>query len=204
METSTHLVNLNILRDRICLDFTNTVGWHTGENPSEWIKSYEDVVIWSKMAGILSEEKEQLLLNKAKEFPEAASKVYNDAILIREAIFRIFRDVLTRKPCSNEDLLLLNNFCKRANQFIELGMDKDQYVYQFKETLELDSMLWVIVKSAADFLVSNEIGKLKECEGGGCGWLFLDTSRNHSRRWCSMEDCGNRAKARRHYQKKKK
>jgi predicted RNA-binding Zn ribbon-like protein len=44
---------------------------------------------------------------------------------------------------------------------------------------------------------------VRECSGDTCGWLFVDTSRNHSRRWCDMEDCGNRAKARRHYLRRK-
>jgi predicted RNA-binding Zn ribbon-like protein len=64
-------------------------------------------------------------------------------------------------------------------------------------------MLAPIVKSAADLLLSDMLDRVKQCEGDPCGWLFLDTSRNRSRRWCSMEDCGNRAKARRFYQRKK-
>jgi predicted RNA-binding Zn ribbon-like protein len=41
------------------------------------------------------------------------------------------------------------------------------------------------------------------CEGGLCGWLFLDESRGKRRRWCDMNDCGGRAKARRYYDKHK-
>ncbi len=61
-------------------------------------------------------------------------------------------------------------------------------------------MLW----SAADLLTTAELALVGECAGEGCSWLFLDTSRNRSRLWCSMEDCGNRAKARRHYARKQK
>lgn len=64
-------------------------------------------------------------------------------------------------------------------------------------------MLWPVVASAAELLVSVEqLPLLRICglhESGECGWLFLDETRNHTRRWCSMKDCGNRAKARRHY-----
>ena len=66
----------------------------------------------------------------------------------------------------------------------------------------LDTMLPPILQSAVDLLVSkNDLERVKQCEGDSCGWLFFDTSRNRSRRWCSMADCGNRAKARRFYQK---
>ena len=66
----------------------------------------------------------------------------------------------------------------------------------------MDFVLYPIIKSAADFLVSSDLKRLKQCADDFCGWLFMDKSRNYSRRWCSMKDCGNRAKAHRHYQRK--
>jgi predicted RNA-binding Zn ribbon-like protein len=62
-------------------------------------------------------------------------------------------------------------------------------------------MLWPVVRDAADLLTSKELNRVGRCADERCGWLFVDTSRNRSRRWCSMESCGNRAKARRHYRK---
>jgi predicted RNA-binding Zn ribbon-like protein len=63
----------------------------------------------------------------------------------------------------------------------------------------IDRPLWAIVRSAADLLVSDDRTQLRECSADDCHWLFLDTTRNRSRQWCSMTSCGNRAKARRHY-----
>ena len=66
----------------------------------------------------------------------------------------------------------------------------------------LDKMLWPVVLSAADLLTSKELERVGECaDHRRCGWLFFDVSRNHSRRWVSMEICGNRAKVRRHRSK---
>src|SRR5207302_22567 len=67
----------------------------------------------------------------------------------------------------------------------------------------LDRMLWPVIRSAADLLVSGEAQRVRRCASETCDWLFLDTSRNHSRRWCDMSGCGNRAKARRHYARAK-
>ena len=64
-------------------------------------------------------------------------------------------------------------------------------------------MMWPIAHEAAELLTANELGRVRECPGPNCGWLFLDMSKNRSRRWCSMEVCGNAAKARRHYQRQK-
>jgi predicted RNA-binding Zn ribbon-like protein len=66
---------------------------------------------------------------------------------------------------------------------------------------DLASPLWPILRSAADLLASPDLARVRECDGEDCTWLFLDYSRNRSRRWCSMASCGNRAKARRHYQR---
>ena len=68
---------------------------------------------------------------------------------------------------------------------------------------EPESLLWPVAKSAADLLTSERLARVRECAGGTCGWLFIDTSKNHSRRWCDMRDCGNVAKAKRHYHKKR-
>ena len=67
----------------------------------------------------------------------------------------------------------------------------------------LDCVLWPIARSAADLLTEGPLLAIRRCEGRGCGWLFLDTSRNRTRRWCDMRICGNRAKARRHHERMK-
>ena len=76
------------------------------------------------------------------------------------------------------------------------------WTYTFEER-KLDQMLWPIIRSAAELLTSDKLDRVCECPGENCGWLFIDMSRNRSRRWCDMKDCGNRAKARRHYRKTK-
>jgi predicted RNA-binding Zn ribbon-like protein len=68
-----------------------------------------------------------------------------------------------------------------------------------EEELDLARLLWPVARSAAELLTSPDRQLVRECLGDNCGWLFLDTSKNHRRTWCSMQGCGNRAKARRHY-----
>lgn len=63
----------------------------------------------------------------------------------------------------------------------------------------LDRPLWPVARSLAELLTSDELPRVRECAADNCAWLFIDTSKNRSRRWCDMAVCGNRAKARRHY-----
>jgi predicted RNA-binding Zn ribbon-like protein len=57
-----------------------------------------------------------------------------------------------------------------------------------------------VARSAAELLQSEELGRVRRCDGEDCRWLFLDTSRSRNRRWCDMADCGNTAKVRRYRQ----
>jgi predicted RNA-binding Zn ribbon-like protein len=62
-------------------------------------------------------------------------------------------------------------------------------------------VLPALVLRTDEMLRSADVTRVGRCEGRGCAWLFLDTTRNHSRRWCRTDDCGNRERARRHYRK---
>ena len=73
--------------------------------------------------------------------------------------------------------------------------------WEWKSQNPVDSILWPIAQSAADLLTSPDLAAVRMCEAPDCAWLFLDQSRNRSRRWCDMKVCGNRQKARRHYQR---
>jgi predicted RNA-binding Zn ribbon-like protein len=80
----------------------------------------------------------------------------------------------------------------------------DGFVWDWHEVdgvLELP--IWIVARSAADLLVSSELERVRECAGEKCDWLFLDASRNQSRRWCDMAACGNRAKAQRNYARRR-
>jgi hypothetical protein len=86
----------------------------------------------------------------------------------------------------------------------ELAPSGDSFVWEWHEAdgaLELP--IWIVAQSASDLLVSSELGRVRECAGERCDWLFLDASRNRSRRWCDMAACGNRAKAQRNYARRR-
>lgn len=96
------------------------------------------------------------------------------------------------------DLARLNRVLAVAPAGLKLVRSKGRYAWRAK-TDALDGLLAPIIWSAAELLASEQLARVKSCGAADCGWLFLDLSRNGSRRWCSMDDCGNRAKARRHY-----
>jgi predicted RNA-binding Zn ribbon-like protein len=104
---------------------------------------------------------------------------------------------------SEEDMALFNRHFSQAMSRASIIREEGRYVLGFDPARALDGILPPIAWSAAELLRDPDSARIKECAGDACGWLFLDTSKNHSRRWCEMRDCGNRAKAQRHYQKLK-
>ena len=78
-----------------------------------------------------------------------------------------------------------------------LRADGGTYRLSWPGDRTLRTLRWEVATSAVDLLTAGRLDRVGECPA--CGWLFLDTSKNRSRRWCSMATCGGRDKARRYY-----
>ena len=188
----------------LCLDFANTVDDRTDEHPQELLVSYGDLVAWSKQAQLLTVQEARQLLEKAEKHNSETNRVLKHAVEVREAIFRIFKAVGESEAPDDKDLVLLSAMSAEAQKHARIVPGTQGFQWDWIGTgSELDCMLWPIVRSAADFLISDELETVRVCASDTCNWLFIDTSKNHSRRWCNMKSCGNRAKARRFYSRKK-
>jgi predicted RNA-binding Zn ribbon-like protein len=188
----------------LCLDFANTVDDRTDIHPQELLISYEDFVSWSQQAQVLTEQEAQQLLEKATQRPSEATRVLKRAVEVREAIFRIFKAVAEDESPEDEDLARLSATVAEAQKHARIVPNTNGFHWDWNgKRSDLDCMLWPVVRSAADFLTSDDLDTVRVCASDSCNWLFIDTSKNHSRRWCNMKSCGNREKARRFYTRKK-
>jgi predicted RNA-binding Zn ribbon-like protein len=189
----------------VCLDFANTNDWHASEHPIENLHNYAELVSWGKKSGILSSEAADELTRLETEQPGIAEDAYHIAIQVREAIFRIFSRRYGEQPVAEEDLAMLNSIVQKAMAYRTLVPEGDNFTWKWAEDVDQKNLvLWTVALSAANLLTSDKATRVRVCEDDrGCGALFIDMSKNHSRRWCSMESCGNRAKAHRHYSKVK-
>ena len=201
-ETVTKASTLKLLGGRLCLDFANTADWHDSDHPVEFLTSYSELVLWSKHAGILTEKQAERLLKDASYSLKDASAVLKRAIALREAVYRIFSTISHENMPKEDDLATFNTELSKAMARSQIIVEADEFGWNWTGGEdEIDQMLWPVVHDAARLLTSKERYRVGKCVDDKCGWLFLDTSRNRSRRWCSMKDCGNRAKARRHYKR---
>jgi predicted RNA-binding Zn ribbon-like protein len=188
----------------LCLDFTNTVSWRKDERRHDWLASYTNLVAWGLIAGVLNDSEARKLADRAGQQPEAAARVLARAMILREALYCIFSDASAGRMPDTAKLALLNDELRQACRYLNLAPAAGCFVWEWERDPDLlDRMLWPVAHSAAELLTSAELNRVGECEGEGCGWLFVDRSKNRSRRWCDMDGCGNRAKARQHYRRKR-
>lgn len=192
--------NPDLIGEKPCLIFANTVGGSRPATECEYLHDYTDLLAWSQHAGLITASEAQRLLAEATHHPLEAARVFERAILLRETIYRIFSAVAAGGVPETADLGILNEALAEVLAKLQVTPAETGFTWSWRsDPKALDGMLWPVVRSAGELLTSAELQRVRECAGDKCGWLFIDTSKNHSRRWCDMNDCGNRAKARRHY-----
>jgi predicted RNA-binding Zn ribbon-like protein len=203
VETEVQAPNFEFTGNHLCLDFTNTVQ-DRSTSPRELLNSYSDLLLWSQGAQILTEDEAERLREEAARHTREAKAVLQRAIDLREALYRIFFAVARGSSPEKVDLSTLNTEFSEAMSQACIVPAKDSFALDWTgKEKALDRMLWTLARSAADLLTSAELDDVRVCAADDCKWLFLDTSKNHTRRWCDMKSCGNRAKARKHYTQKK-
>ncbi len=193
--------SLELIGGRLCLDFANTVSTRVDPLCREYLTCYEDLVEWSRHVGILKDRQVKHFRTEAGRHPVKANRVLHAAIQIRETIYRIFSSIAHQKRPSAPDMTFLNSALSKALQRAQILSKAQGFEWGWKHAEHtLDDMLWPIVRSAADLLTSSEIIRIRQCaRPKGCDWLFIDATKNQSRRWCSMKLCGSLDKARRYY-----
>lgn len=195
----------DLVGGRISLDFVNSEGG-TRNGPPEWITGYGDLLTWAVHAGVIEADLADRLETRAADAPEEAARIAERAVRLREALYRVFVTAMEGEEPAAEDLAVIDEELGRALAHLRIspaGTQDGPWRWRFEDDQQLGRVLWPLVRDAADLLVSDELARLGECSGEDCAWLFVDQSRNHSRRWCDMAVCGNRSKARRYYERSK-
>jgi predicted RNA-binding Zn ribbon-like protein len=174
------------------LDFANTVSERTSPSPIERLTSYDDVVEFARQLSLLSDADAASLHTRAREDSAEAARIHRRAIELRDAIHSVFTAIVREERPPPDALAVLNRHLG------QLQLTDDLAVTYCCSESGLDTPLAPIVRATLD-LITGERERVRICASSSCGFLFLDTSKNRSRRWCDMKQCGNREKARRHH-----
>ena len=190
------LETLELVGGALCLDFANTINSRLYPE-HDYLMQYADLVGWANKVGILSPAQASQLKRRVKQNVNEGEVALQEGQSIRELLYRIFSDVARGSEPNQKDLEMFVNAYGEAFSRGRLTKEDNHYTTTWKSDETSDAVLWPILHSAFRLLHSEDLRHVKECPG--CGWLFLDTSKNQSRRWCSMNTCGARDKMRRYH-----
>ncbi len=183
--------------NNLALDFVNTVEYRNTEREIDWLTSYFDALGWAERASILTSAMMDRLWEQAEN--QDSSFWYEEVLSRREVLHTLFFRIISQVPDSAPAIQEFNALYRSVRRRIDAGADGFSWMFPEIEA-EPVGFLQPVVQAAADVLVTGNPERLKRCSDSECGWLYYDTSKNNSRRWCSMKTCGNRAKAGKFYQ----
>ena len=201
MSISKSISRLRLDGGMLCLDFVNTVDNRKRKEVYDYLLGFKELLQWYGHNGALSPKIIHTLERLAKDYPQKAAVVFEKSRVLRELLHRLLLALIAGKNPAPADLVQFNNYIGEAYANIEMGWLGGKGKLQFNAPA-LEQVYWWLVKSAVELYTTGSPGQVKECPA--CGWLFLDKSRNGSRKWCSMSTCGDVNKVTRNYQRTKR
>jgi predicted RNA-binding Zn ribbon-like protein len=180
----------------LALDFVNTRSGAPGaEGADDVLTGYAELVAWGVYAGELTTEEARRLERRARLDPAAAQETFSRAVGMRDLLDSLVRPLATGgRP---DDRLLSALRSAEADAIAHARLTAGEvYSWTWREDATLDRPLRPVVHSAVELVTSGAFDRMKACPG--CGFVFIDASKNRSRRWCSMDDCGTDEKIRRY------
>lgn len=185
--------------EALSIDFANTRYWRGSETPTETLGTVDDLLAWCReQAGVPA----VLADACGASIADAGPAWLDGALALRETLYRLYLAQAEQREPPARDVVALRGHLAQAAPRVALVRTNDRYAWQVgREAATLGGLLSPVLWSAIDLLGGTRLAKVKRCANDACQWLFVDDSKNGSRRWCSMASCGNRAKAHRHYYK---
>jgi predicted RNA-binding Zn ribbon-like protein len=197
METPRHIAAQRLLGGHLALDFINTARGEGSDELFECLRTYEDLVAWSYYVGLLRDSGARRLLRAARNRPSESKSTYRRALSVRSALGGVFHAIGQGRRPPAASLEALGEAHREALAHARLSRNDEGFGWTWTDADDLARMIWPVVYRATVLLTTEELDRVKTCPG--CGWLFLDASKNRSRRWCTMEDgCGAHEKMRRY------
>lgn len=178
----------------LCLDFTNTVAARVPETGRDYLLTWADFVLWVHRTQLLPDAEFQVW----QQLPPGEIA---EVKALREAIYDLFAHLAQKGIVHPAHLDTLNSFLHEVYAHTRLYIADPGICRGVSDEFHTDKPLWIIALSAESLLLNERLSRVKACDN--CGWLFLDTSKNGTRRWCNMSTCGSQTKAKAWYHRKK-
>ena len=188
-----------LVAGHLALDFANTLDYrYDPDRLIDLLPSYERFLGFCGQSGIIRAAQMRKLLDGLGEVD--SRRILKEVIELREVLYSLILSAVRGRSPHESDLRALNRFLSEVRAMDEVVWHKRSFVRSLRDVTERpDGPLRLVVDAAVVLITSSDIYNVRECSENTCRWFFLDRSRNHSRRWCDMQLCGNRSKAKRFY-----
>jgi predicted RNA-binding Zn ribbon-like protein len=204
METEAYVQQMRLDGGHPALDYVNTLGGPEGGPPAphdDYLRRYEDLAVLAWRVALIDEPTCERLLRRARRRPDEADAVFREALELRSLVDAVFRPVAHGQEPSARVLARLAEAERAVLEHAALERGGDGYRWAWSGNGALEAPLWPVTDAAVDLLRTGPLERLSVCHG--CRWLYLDESKNASRRWCSMVECGTSAKKRRYVERRR-
>lgn len=185
------VTGLRIVGGHPALDLANTISSRRGGTGIDCLATYDDLLLWAARQGVMDEADADKLRTAAQLDPVAAAVTLQNAKQLRECIWRMWTAMQAGTDPSAADLALLTCEVLAAQRARVLRWSGARGWWQWTEAAGLDAVTARVALAAAELFAGEHLHRIRECEGLQCGWLFLDATRNGTRRWCVAEQCGS-------------
>jgi predicted RNA-binding Zn ribbon-like protein len=199
------IINIEKIRfdgGKLCLNYINTVHNRFVEPRYDYLQSVNDLIQWAFRTDVIDSDTMKTLKKTTQSKAENANAFFTEAINLRDILFKMFLSTARDKKIPEKDLMDFNELL--SNYFSHLKITHGSIGYTEEWNYPGDSFFLIsapILKDAYDLLLLGKQNRIRECPN--CGWLFYDSSKNGTRRWCSMTTCGSNVKALNWYHKHK-
>jgi len=195
---------LEFIGAHLATDFLNTSSYRYDKTRAhEHIQTYADLVEFARQAGEIGAALARRLIAQAEAQPEKAAQIYRRAVALREATWTAFSRIAHEREAPREAVDLISAEAADTQAHARLDRVLDGWQWQWPDD-DMARPLWPIARAAADLLTSEDRRLLRECADDTCAWMFVDRTKNHSRRWCNENTCGSRTKVRAFRQRQKR
>lgn len=187
----------------LSLNFLNTLAGRSRPHPAEQLRSYAEFLDWCQEAGLVEPGERRELATWARREPRLALFALEQVRAVREAIYGILSALMAGEAPSEEDKAHFSSFLREALQARTIQVEGPHPRWAWRSPTEQPvAPLYPVLYAAAELFASDDLARVRTCANLSCGRVFLDHSRNQSRKWCISTDCGNRERVRAYYRRR--
>ena len=190
---------LPVVAGNLALDFANTVDDPNGPTRFDHIRDLPLLLTWARNVKVLSDSQHEELAAFARSQPTAAAAGLRRAHALRRTLQAVFGATADGQPVPEQAWHDLRRSIAEAIAHADLTAEHDQVRLAW-DVASLDAVTWPVAYAAHELLTGDRLGRVKRC--AACPWLYVDQSKNSSRRWCAMDDCGKHEKMRRYVERR--